>query len=91
MKLYRRLNICIVPEAAVHGFLAMLLLINGFWSGFFLNLPVLGWNIKKYEHNMESRRGRQASPRISRYTLCRRGTEPFTTTLRPTRLDFPAR
>jgi len=45
--LCNRLNTYIIPEAAVHGFLTFLFLINGYWIPLILNLPLLGWNIKK--------------------------------------------
>jgi Cornichon protein len=38
----------IIPEAAVHGFLTSLFLINGYWVALLLNLPLLAFNIKKY-------------------------------------------
>lgn len=46
--LCNRLNTYIIPEAAVHGFLTFLFLINGYWLPLILNLPLLAWNIKKY-------------------------------------------
>jgi hypothetical protein len=46
--LCNRLNTYIIPEAAVHGFLTFLFLINGYWIALVLNLPLLVWNIKKY-------------------------------------------
>jgi hypothetical protein len=46
--LCNRLNTYIVPEAAVHGFLTFLFLINGYWIALILNLPLLAWNGKKY-------------------------------------------
>jgi hypothetical protein len=46
--LCNRLNTYIVPEAAVHGFLTFLFLINGYWVALILNLPLLAWNGKKY-------------------------------------------
>ena len=46
--LCNRLNTYIIPEAAVHGFLTFLFLINGYWMALILNLPLLAWNIKKY-------------------------------------------
>jgi protein cornichon len=45
--LCNRLNTYIIPEAAVHGFLTFLFLINGYWLPLILNLPLLAWNIKK--------------------------------------------
>lgn len=49
--LCNRLNTYIVPEAAVHGFLTLLFLINGYWVALILNLPLLAWNGKKYVQN----------------------------------------
>jgi hypothetical protein len=46
--LCNRLNTYIIPEAAVHGFLTFLFLINGYWLALILNLPLLGFNVKKY-------------------------------------------
>lgn len=46
--LCNRLNTYIIPEAAVHGFLTFLFLINGYWLPLILNAPLLAWNIKKY-------------------------------------------
>lgn len=48
IELCNRLNTYIIPEAAVHGFLTFLFLINGYWVALILNLPLLAWNIKKY-------------------------------------------
>lgn len=45
--LCNRLNTYIVPEAAVHAFLTILFLINGYWIALVLNLPLLAWNAKK--------------------------------------------
>ncbi|KAF5004564.1 hypothetical protein FDECE_8954 [Fusarium decemcellulare] len=49
--LCNRLNTYIIPEAAVHGFLTFLFLINGYWVPLILNLPLLGWNVKKIVDN----------------------------------------
>lgn len=49
--LCNRLNTYILPEAAVHAILSFLFLINGYWMAFALNLPLLGYNIKKYLDN----------------------------------------
>jgi protein cornichon len=46
--LCNRLNTYIIPEAAVHGFLTFLFLINGYWLALLLNLPLLAFNVKKY-------------------------------------------
>lgn len=48
IELCNRLNTYIIPEAAVHGFLTFLFLINGYWMPLLLNLPLLAWNAKKY-------------------------------------------
>lgn len=45
--LCNRLNTYIIPEVVVHGFLTFLFLINGYWLPLILNLPLLGWNVKK--------------------------------------------
>jgi hypothetical protein len=45
--LCNRLNAYIVPEAAVHGFLTFLFLINGYWVALILNLPLAAFNVKK--------------------------------------------
>ncbi len=47
--LCNRLNTYIVPEAAVHAFLTILFLVNGYWLALLLNLPLLAFNAKKYE------------------------------------------
>lgn len=44
-----RLNSYIVPEAAVHAFLTVLFLVNGYWLALILNLPLLAFNVKKYD------------------------------------------
>ncbi|KAL6876988.1 cornichon [Trichoderma novae-zelandiae] len=49
--LCNRLNAYIIPEAAVHGFLTFLFLINGYWVALILNLPLLGYNVKKIVDN----------------------------------------
>ena len=45
--LCNRLNTYIIPEAAVHAFLTILFLINGYWIALLLNLPLLAFNGKK--------------------------------------------
>jgi len=45
--LCNRLNTYIVPEAAVHAFITILFLVNGYWIALILNLPLLAWNAKK--------------------------------------------
>ncbi|KAF3924728.1 hypothetical protein AA313_de0208296 [Arthrobotrys entomopaga] len=49
--LCNRLNSYIIPEAAVHGFLTVLFLINGYWIALILNLPLLAFNVKKVLDN----------------------------------------
>ncbi|KAK6528978.1 COPII-coated vesicle protein [Orbilia ellipsospora] len=49
--LCNRLNSYIIPEAAVHGFLTVLFLINGYWVALILNLPLLAFNVKKVLDN----------------------------------------
>lgn len=49
--LCNRLNTYIIPEAAVHGFLTALFLINGYWLALALNLPLLAFNVKKIMDN----------------------------------------
>jgi len=49
--LCNRLNTYILPEASVHAFLSLLFLINGYWMAIALNLPLLGYNIKKFLDN----------------------------------------
>ena len=46
--LCNRLNTYMVPEAAVHGFLTIMFLINGYWVALILNLPLAAFNAKKY-------------------------------------------
>lgn len=50
--LCNRLNTYIIPEAAVHGFLTILFLINGYWVALLLNLPLVAFNVKKYVPNL---------------------------------------
>lgn len=49
--LCNRLNTYIIPEAAVHGFLTFLFLINGYWVALVLNIPLLAWNLNKIVKN----------------------------------------
>ena len=58
--LCNRLNTYIIPEVAVHGFLTFMFLINGYWLPLILNLPLLGWNIKKYVEGLSADSGRMA-------------------------------
>jgi hypothetical protein len=50
--LCNRLNSYIIPEAAVHGFLTALFLINGYWLALILNLPLAAFNAKKILDNV---------------------------------------
>ncbi|EGX43609.1 COPII-coated vesicle protein [Orbilia oligospora] len=50
--LCNRLNSYIIPEAAVHGFLTALFLVNGYWLALVLNLPLLAFNAKKILDNV---------------------------------------
>jgi hypothetical protein len=52
--LCNRLNTYIIPEAAVHGFLTFLFLINGYWVALLLNLPLVAFNVKKYVFTEEN-------------------------------------
>ena len=52
--LCNRLNTYIIPEAAVHGFLTFLFLINGYWIALLLNLPLLAFNVKKYVYTIHA-------------------------------------
>ncbi|KAG7040171.1 ER-derived vesicles protein erv14 [Colletotrichum scovillei] len=49
--LCNRLNTYIIPEAAVHGFLTFMFLINGYWVPLILNLPLVAYNVKKIVDN----------------------------------------
>lgn len=49
--LCNRLNSFIIPEAAVHAFLTILFLVNGYWVALILNLPLLAFNAKKIFDN----------------------------------------
>ena len=53
--LCNRLNTYIVPEAAVHAFITILFLVNGYWIALILNLPLLAWNAKKSVPTFSSR------------------------------------
>jgi hypothetical protein len=50
--LCNRLNSYIIPEAAVHAFLTLLFLVNGYWVALILNLPLVAFNVKKYVVSM---------------------------------------
>lgn len=46
--LVNRLNPYILPEAAAHGLLSLILLISGNWISFALQAPVIAWNANKF-------------------------------------------
>lgn len=48
IELCNKLNKLILPEAALHGFITFLFLINGYWFSFLFNVPLLAFNIKKF-------------------------------------------
>ncbi len=45
--LCNKLNQFILPDVFLHGFLTLIMLINGFWFSLLLNLPLFAYNIKK--------------------------------------------
>ncbi|GMM33309.1 cornichon family protein [Saccharomycopsis crataegensis] len=51
IELCKKLNNYILPEAALHGFLTLLFLINGYWFTFLLNLPLFAFNANKFYSN----------------------------------------
>lgn len=67
--LCNRLNTYIIPEAAVHGFLTFLFLINGYWIPLIVNLPLLAWNAKKYVIHEQGRAMRPELRSSSRVML----------------------
>ncbi|RKF62574.1 ER-derived vesicles protein ERV14 [Erysiphe neolycopersici] len=76
--LCNRLNTYIVPEAAIHGFLTILFLINGYWIALILNLPMLIFNIKKMNTSkMEMRANAGPSYRIHENAHLLDATEIF--------------
>lgn len=71
--LCNRLNTYIVPEAAVHAFLTILFLVNGYWLAILLNLPLLAFNAKKYELRCMGPEGAQVltyGPGYSKTNIC---------------------
>ena len=46
--LCNKLNIYFVPEMAVHMFLTVLFLINGYWVMLLINLPVAAYNLNRF-------------------------------------------
>jgi len=75
--LCNRLNTYIIPEAAVHGFLTFLFLINGYWIALLLNLPLLAFNVKKYVYAIPSYFVLLASARPFGPMLGNFGGEPY--------------
>lgn len=47
IELCSKVNKLITPEAALHGILSVLMLLNGFWFVFLLNLPVFAYNLNR--------------------------------------------
>jgi len=45
----RQVNTYIIPEIGVHAFITLLLLLTGSFIPFFLNLPLLIWNIYRWK------------------------------------------
>ncbi|KAM9902937.1 hypothetical protein OXX69_008108, partial [Metschnikowia pulcherrima] len=45
IELCHKFNTWFVPEAALHAFFTLILLIRGFWLVFLLNLPLLAYNV----------------------------------------------
>ena len=90
--LCNRLNTYMIPEAAVHGFLTIMFLINGYWVALILNLPLAAFNAKKYVFSLEIARKRRTGYPVmahafnhwdSAFHSCRRhmgdGITPLTT------------
>lgn len=48
IELCNKLNPCLLPEAALHGFMTLLFLVNGYWFVFLLNLPLFAYNVNKF-------------------------------------------
>lgn len=48
IELCNKLNPWFLPEAAIHGSLSILFLVNGYWFVFLLNLPLLAFNVNKF-------------------------------------------
>ena len=46
--LVNRLNPYILPEAAAHGALSVILLLTGNWISFAFQAPVVAWNVNKF-------------------------------------------
>lgn len=51
IELCNKLNKYIIPKAAIHGVLSILLLLHGHWFVFLLNLPMLAFNVNKIQSN----------------------------------------
>lgn len=48
IELCSKVNKLILPEAALHGFISLLFLLNGYWFVFLLNLGILAYNGNKF-------------------------------------------
>lgn len=53
IELCSKVNRLIVPEAALHGLISTLMLLNGYWFVFLLNLPILAYNLNKIYHKTQ--------------------------------------
>lgn len=53
IELCSKVNRLIVPEAALHGLISALMLLNGYWFVFLLNLPILAYNLNKIYHKTQ--------------------------------------
>ncbi|KAH8087862.1 ER-derived vesicles protein ERV14 [Cristinia sonorae] len=47
MEMCSKLNPFIIPEAGLHGGWTLLFLLSGQWTAFFINLPLLSYNVYK--------------------------------------------
>lgn len=47
IELCSKVNRLIGPEAILHGIISTLMLLNGFWFVFLLNLPIFAYNLNK--------------------------------------------
>lgn len=53
IELCSKVNQLVMPEAALHGIVSLLMLLNGYWFVFLLNLPVLAYNLNKIYKKMQ--------------------------------------
>ena len=61
IELSHKLNPWFIPEAALHAFLALLLLISGFWLVFLLNLPLLAYNVNIFVKKEKKKRKKKTT------------------------------